>query len=172
MKDPVEENAYISAGSNLGDRRANLTRAFNELATKDHIDVISVSSLYETEPWGWTDQPNYFNCVFKVRTALQPDDLLRLLKAIERVAGRKPGGERWSPRELDLDILIYGELIIDSSKLTIPHPELINRRFVLLPLVELCPDLAIPAKGRTVKQALMACVDRCSVELITEKWLP
>ncbi len=171
MKDTAEEKVYIAAGSNLGDRRANLIRAYNELATKDNIDVVSISSLYETEPWGWTDQPCFFNCVFEIRTTLQPGDLLRLLKAIEETAGRKPGGEKWSPRELDLDILLYGELIIANSKLTIPHPELLDRRFVLLPLFELCPDLVIPATGRTVKQAVEACVDRCSVELIMTKWI-
>ncbi len=163
--------AYISAGSNKGDREQILSSAVKNLMMIDGVEVTQVSSLYETEPWGRKDRPYFLNCVIEIRTKLEPVNLLDTLKKMEGEFGRLFNTEKWSARELDLDILIYGETIINSPDLVIPHKHLIERKFVLIPLVELCPELVLPVDGVTVTQALHACPDNGSVRLFQADWL-
>lgn len=136
------QSVYLGLGSNLGDRLANLRTALS-LMEAAGIRVIKASSLYETEPVG-PAQPDFLNAVCRVRTDLPPHGLLAALKRIEEQVGRVPR-ERWGPREVDLDILLYGTLTVDKPDLTVPHRELLNRPFVLIPLHEIAPELILPS---------------------------
>jgi len=134
---------YLGLGANLGDRAANLAAAIHMLAERPGVRVIRRSSLYETSPVGPDGQPDFLNSVLEAETTLGPLDLLASLKQIERALGRQPG-PRWGPRPIDLDILLFGERQISSPDLTVPHPRLWDRLFVLEPLAELAPDLPAP----------------------------
>ena len=138
---------YLALGSNLGDRRAHLAAAVAGLAPG--VVVERVSALYETEPAYVLDQPRFLNAALRGRTALAPAELLELLKRIERELGRAPG-LRFGPRVVDLDILLYGGQALASAALTIPHPRMAERPFVLVPLAEIAPDLVPPGWGATV----------------------
>ncbi|HID55795.1 TPA: 2-amino-4-hydroxy-6-hydroxymethyldihydropteridine diphosphokinase, partial [Candidatus Poribacteria bacterium] len=130
--------AFIGIGSNLGDRALNIRRAIEIVNESRKINVTSVSSLYETEPIGVRDQPDFLNCVVKVETELTPRELLKRLKAIEIEMGRRPG-PRWGPRKIDLDILLYEGLTLNEDDLVIPHPRAHERLFALMPLFEIAP---------------------------------
>jgi 2-amino-4-hydroxy-6-hydroxymethyldihydropteridine diphosphokinase len=145
--------AYLALGSNLGEREANLEFARTELPTAG-VHIVAVSSVEETEPFGGVAQPMFLNQVLEVDTDHPPGALLRVCKEIESRAGRRPGGERWGPRELDIDILLYGHLKIDSPELQIPHPELVRREFLLRELHEINPRLTDALPGVTVQQQL------------------
>ena len=132
---------YIALGSNLGDRRANLIEAISQL--RQHVHVEQTSSIYETEPAYKTDQPRFYNMVLRGTTTLAPHELLRFLKRIERRLGRAYT-VRYGPRPIDLDILLYDDLQLEDPELTIPHPRIAERAFVLQPLAEIAPDLVIP----------------------------
>jgi 2-amino-4-hydroxy-6-hydroxymethyldihydropteridine diphosphokinase len=139
-----EELVYLGLGSNLGDRRTHLVAALNGLAAAG-VTMRRRSGLYESAPVGPPDQPWYLNAVVETTTALEPQALLAAAKAVERAVGRQPG-RRWGPRVVDVDVLLYGSRRVDEREpwLTIPHPELWRRRFVLAPLQELRPDLQGP----------------------------
>ena len=139
---------HLGLGSNVGDRRANLHAAVARLG--DHgVEVLASSSTYDTDPVGEiTDQPSFLNACLAVRTALGPEELLDACKAVERELGRDPGGVRHGPRPIDVDVLLLGELEHDSRRLRIPHEQVLARRFVLIPLLELDFDLATPAGAR------------------------
>jgi 2-amino-4-hydroxy-6-hydroxymethyldihydropteridine diphosphokinase len=139
-------NAFVGIGSNLGDREATLRRAVELLAAEEGIEVVAVSELRETEPVGPVEQGPFVNGAVRLATELPPHELLERLLAIEQRLGRVRK-ERFGPRTIDLDLLVYGEQVIDEPGLTIPHPRLHERRFALEPLAELAPDLAIPGKG-------------------------
>jgi 2-amino-4-hydroxy-6-hydroxymethyldihydropteridine diphosphokinase len=146
---------YLGLGSNVGDRDGHL-RAAVRLLREHGVEVDAVSSLYETEPTGEIlDQPDFLNAAVRVRTGLEPEDLLDLCKAIEVEQGRMFGGPRHGPRPLDLDLLLLGDLELSGERLTLPHPEVTSRRFVLAPLLELDPDLALP-DGTSLAAALEA----------------
>lgn len=139
---------YLALGSNLGDRRANLADGVARLAPQ--VAVEQVSSLYETEPAYLLDQPRYLNAALRGRTALGPHALLALLKQIERELGRAAGGVRFGPRVVDLDLLLYDEQTVASETLTVPHPRMHERPFVLVPLAEIEPGLLPPGWSQTV----------------------
>jgi 2-amino-4-hydroxy-6-hydroxymethyldihydropteridine diphosphokinase len=135
---------YLGLGSNEGDRIGNLRAARDALG--DHgVEVIASSSVYQTAPQGEVlDQPDFLNACLRVRTGLAPEELLDVAKAVERELGREPGGVRHGPRPIDVDVLLLGDLEFRSERLSLPHPEVTSRRFVLEPLLELDPELALP----------------------------
>ena len=146
--------AYVGIGSNVGDRERMLWGAVHMLAFNPEVDVVAVSSIRETDPVGMVDQPCFLNAGVALDTELDPHALLELLLSIERELGRTRDGPRFGPRTIDLDLLLYGEEIVDEPGLTVPHPRLHERRFALEPLAELDPDLAVPGRGPV--QALLA----------------
>jgi 2-amino-4-hydroxy-6-hydroxymethyldihydropteridine diphosphokinase len=152
---------YLSLGSNLGDRLVNLRTAISSLLPS--IQPIAQSSIYATEPWGYSDQPTFLNLVIKASTALDPYEVFAFVKEIEVTMGRQETF-RFGPRLIDLDILFYDELILDSPELTIPHPRLAERAFVLVPLDEIAPELHHPGLGSTIQQ-LKYHVDSTSIKL-------
>jgi 2-amino-4-hydroxy-6-hydroxymethyldihydropteridine diphosphokinase len=151
----MSERVFIALGTNLGDREANLQRAKTALSPEVHL--VRESSIYETAPWGFKDQPDFLNQVIEARTDLSPRALLAHLKAIEARLGRQKTF-RNGPRLIDLDILFYGSRIIRESDLQIPHPRLADRAFVLVPLAELAPDFLHPRRMVTIR-ALLERVD-------------
>ena len=141
---PAERTGYLGLGSNVGDRAANLRRALELLAPRG-VAVEAVSSTYETEPVGEIlDQPDFLNAVARVRTSLGPLELLDACKAVEIELGRDPAAPRHSPRPVDVDLLLLGEIELEHERLRLPHAEVTSRRFVLVPLLELDPELALP----------------------------
>ena len=151
---------YLSLGSNLDDRYAALQAAL--AAFPPTVTVLAESPIYETPPWGVTDQPAFLNMVVRAETHLTPLALLALLKRLEAQLGRLPS-IRYGPRKIDLDILFYDELILDTPELTIPHPRLHERAFVLVPLADLAPGLVHPVLGRSIRD-LLAAVNTKGVE--------
>ena len=140
--------AYIGLGANLGDREATIRRALELLAARPEIDVLAVSQLRETEPWGYADQPAFLNGAAVLETDLGPQELLDALLEIECELGRSRAGPLYGPRTIDLDLLLYGEDEVDEPGLAVPHPRLHERAFALEPLVELDPELVLPGRGR------------------------
>ena len=147
---------YLSLGSNLGDRHYNLDRALNYLSQRLRLE--KVSSIYDTEPVGNTKQPRFLNLVCQVSTGLEPMALLTRAKGSESKLGRLPhtSGE---PRPIDIDILFYGDQVIETLELVIPHPRLTERAFVLIPLDEIAPDMVHPVSGKTVQELMKGTVD-------------
>ncbi len=147
--------AFVGIGSNLGERERQIEAALDLLAAEDGIELVAASTLRETEPVGYLDQPAFLNGAARVETDLSAHDLLARLLAIELELGRVRGdGPRFGPRTIDLDLLIYGQETIDEPGLTVPHPRLAERRFALEPLAELDPALEVPGLGSV--QALLA----------------
>ena len=140
--------AYLGLGSNEGDRLSALQTAVDALGETPGITVTAVSPVYESEPVGGPPQPEYLNAVVAVDTGLSPRELLDVAKRLEAEAGREPGGERWGPRPLDVDILLVGHELVNDPDLVVPHERLFERHFVLAPLADLNPDLAVvPRSG-------------------------
>lgn len=150
----MEECAYIGLGTNLGDRELQLLQAVAELGTLKETRVTALSPFYETEPVGGVPQGNFYNAAACLVTLLPPLELLAQLKRIEtEVFGRTPSGH-WGPRSMDLDILLYGDLVLAAEQLTIPHPHLAERRFALQPLADIAPTRVHPALGKTIAELL------------------
>jgi 2-amino-4-hydroxy-6-hydroxymethyldihydropteridine diphosphokinase len=148
--------AYVGLGANLGDREGSIRRAVTLLGGAAGVEVVSVSTLRETEPWGPVEQPPYLNGAVELETELGPRALLELLLDVERRLGRVRT-KRWGPRTIDLDLLLHGDWVVDEPGLTLPHPRLHERRFALEPLAELAPDAVIPGRGTV--SALLAALD-------------
>ncbi|MFN2176064.1 MAG: 2-amino-4-hydroxy-6-hydroxymethyldihydropteridine diphosphokinase [Anaerolineales bacterium] len=142
-------NVFLGLGSNLGDRLENLRKA--SLSIEAEMVVQQYSSIYETAPWGYHDQPEFLNQVLKCATKLKPLELLSFLKRIEQEMGRETSF-LYGPRLIDIDILFYNQLVINYPRLSIPHPQIEKRAFVLVPLMEIAPDFCHPATGRTVQE--------------------
>jgi 2-amino-4-hydroxy-6-hydroxymethyldihydropteridine diphosphokinase len=150
--------AYVGVGANLGDREETILAAIDLLAVQPGVDVVGVSALRETEPWGPVEQPPYLNGAVALETDLDPRDLLDVLLDVERRFGRNRAMEvRWGPRTLDLDLLLHGDLVRDEPGLALPHPRLHERRFVLEPLADLDPALVVPGRGTVAE--LLASLD-------------
>jgi len=143
--DTTEHTAYLGLGSNLGDREGTLREAIRRLDSLSATHVLTVSSVIETPPWGYINQPAFLNMAVQITTSLTPEVLLAALQKIETTLGRVRS-EKWGPRTLDIDILVYADEERNSATLSIPHPWLTNRRFVLLPLAEIAPDLYVKGK--------------------------
>jgi 2-amino-4-hydroxy-6-hydroxymethyldihydropteridine diphosphokinase len=139
---------YIGLGSNLADPRVQVENGLHALAGLAKTRLVRSSRLYRSAPWGRADQPEFVNAVAELDTTLAPQALLDALLGIERQAGRERDSTRWGPRVLDMDILLYGDLVLDTPGLHVPHPHLHERVFVLMPLCEIAPELQIPGKGR------------------------
>jgi 2-amino-4-hydroxy-6-hydroxymethyldihydropteridine diphosphokinase len=137
--------AYVGLGSNVGDREAAIRSALDLLG--ECVEVLAVSSIRETEPWGVVDQPRFLNAAAAVETELGARDLVDVLLDVERELGRTRAGARWGPRTIDLDLLVYDDLVLDEPGVTVPHPRLHERTFALEPLVELDSGLTVPGRG-------------------------
>ncbi len=140
----MERRIFLGLGSNVGDRVGNILRALE--LVRSVCRLRRISTVYESDPWGVEDQPPFLNCVAEVETDLGALQLLGKLKSIEREVGRRERF-RWGPREIDIDILLYGDLVLDTSDLRVPHPGLTERDFALIPLLEIAPDLRDPRTG-------------------------
>jgi 2-amino-4-hydroxy-6-hydroxymethyldihydropteridine diphosphokinase len=157
---------YLGLGSNVGDRRRQLQQAVRGL-TRHGVHVTASSSVYETEPVGLVlDQREFYNACLAIETAHGPDELLVACKAVERSLGREPGGPRHGPRPIDVDVLLLDALEYTSERLTLPHPEVTSRRFVLVPLLELDPGLTLP-DGTRAADALAALGDAQAVRRVS-----
>lgn len=159
----LEHTLYLALGTNLGDRPANLRAAVAALPPA--VRVTAVSPIYETPPWGFTDQPAFLNMAVRGKTNLPPLALLDFLKTLETDLGRRQSF-RWGPRLIDLDILFYADLTLDTPPLTLPHPRLHERAFVLIPLADIAPALVHPVLQKTIAELLPGC-DTTGIRLFT-----
>lgn len=160
--------AFIGLGSNLGDRVGNIRKAIELLGSFKDVKVLRRASLYETEPVGVEDQPWFINTVVEIETRLSPYELFKLCKQIEAQVGRRHK-ERFWPREIDLDLLLFGDVIANRDELKLPHPELHKRRFVLVPLCELGSPLLHPTLKRSMKELLAQLTDEKTVKRHDER---
>ena len=151
-------NIFLGLGSNVGDRYAHLEACFDRLINSPDIMVRKVSSIYETEPVGYRSQKNFLNMAMKIEHYGSPFTLLRTIKAIERSMGRSTPF-RWGPRNIDIDILYYGELIVRTNTLCIPHQEIRKRMFVLQPMAEIAPEFHCPISGQNMIELCNDCTD-------------
>ena len=151
-------DVFLGLGSNLGERQKYLDQAAKGLGRVARTKVVWASGVYETGPYGKQDQPNFLNAAVEVETELSLSELFDEVKGIEKRLGRT-STERWGPREIDIDILVYDGLVFEDERIKVPHPELENRRFVLIPLREIAPDLVHPISGMTISELATACRD-------------
>jgi len=153
----MNNKVYIGLGSNVGNKADNLARAIHLIQNIEDVHLIKMSSLYQTAPWGKTDQEDFINQVIEIETELLPLDLLHRLQDIEIKLGRHRD-VRWGPRSIDLDVLLYGRETIDLEELKVPHPYLLQRLFVLIPLQEIEPELEFP-DGSKIMEVLNRVID-------------
>jgi 2-amino-4-hydroxy-6-hydroxymethyldihydropteridine diphosphokinase len=156
---------YIGLGANTGNREANLRAGLGGMTRLARVEA--VSALYETEPEGPGEQPPFYNAACRIESGLEPASLLRFLQGLEHEIGRRPGGPRWGPRPIDLDILLYEDRVVETDALTIPHPRLAERAFVLAPLADIAAEVRHPTLGKTIGE-LLAAVTKSGVRRIAE----
>jgi len=159
----------ISLGSNKGDRHSFLLNALVKM--EDLGTISSISPLYKTSAYGYTEQPDFYNAVIILQTIISPESLLKYLKRIENEVGRTETFH-WGPREIDLDIILYDQLQYDHTDLSIPHPDFHNRIFVLKPLQDIAPDYRVPGENVTIGDLLNKCQDETIIELVKKDWYP
>jgi 2-amino-4-hydroxy-6-hydroxymethyldihydropteridine diphosphokinase len=161
-----EDSVFVALGSNVGDRRANFCSAASQIDRLEGVEVVRASSIWRTSPVGLIDQPQFSNAVLQVSCSLGPAELLHGLLQIERAHGRQRGASeiRWGPRTLDLDLLLFGDRVVHCETLTVPHPRLAERHFVLEPLCELAPDLVHPVLEQSLTDLLDALNRSCRRE--------
>jgi len=156
---------FLGIGGNLGNRDDNLTKALflieNELGT-----IRQKSSVYETPPWGFVAEENFWNMVVQIKTGKQPDELLQKIKETEQKFGRKPRTGNYTSREMDIDILYFDDFILENEQLKIPHPHIPERLFVLVPLAEIAPDLRHPVSQKTSRELLESCSDKSDIKRV------
>ena len=162
------KKVFLGLGTNLGDREANLKTAIESII-ENIGHVVRLSSVYETEPWGFHTEEKFLNMVVEVETKLRPSGLLGRMLMIEAEMGRLRHGKGYSSRIIDIDILLYGEKIMDTPILAIPHPKIPDRRIVLVPLCELAPDLVHPLLKKRIEQLLSECPDKNKVTRLKNK---
>ena len=165
----IMPKVVISLGSNKGDRYSFLMNAMQKL--EDLGTISSISPLYRTRAYGYTEQPDFYNAVIILRTTMSPESLLKELKRIENEVGRTKTF-RWGPREIDLDIILYDQLHYNHPDLSIPHPDFRNRIFVLKPLMDIAPDYRDPGEKVTIGDLLNKCLDETIIELVKKDWYP
>ena len=158
---------FLGLGSNIDPRETNLTRACEKLGKLGRI--VKRSAIYRTSPWGEPDQPDFYNAVIEFDTTLAAQPLLSAVKQIEKDMGRRPA-ERWGPRNIDIDILFSPDISINETTLHIPHGELFNREFVLVPMAEIAADLQMKRDGKTVAECLAACPNHSVIEKLEINW--
>lgn len=154
MRDFDNHTVYLALGSNLGNRKENLKEAIAALSPQ--LDVKAKSHVYETPPWGYENQQKFYNQVLKAQTYLEPEPLLKHLKRLETALGRTVSFQN-GPRLIDIDILLYDDLVLNTPLLTIPHPRMHERAFVLLPMMDIAPDLVHPVAKKSVREMVSAC---------------
>ena len=158
------QKIYLGLGSNRGDRLAFIESAIDYISRIDLTSLLRVSSVYETEPWGIRDQNFFLNCVTEITTGLDAHVLSGKLKDVEKLIGRT-NSSKWHEREIDIDLLFYGDMIVNSNDLRVPHAEVENRKFVLVPLNEIVPELVHPVSGKTIAKLLEVSKDDLEVKL-------
>jgi 2-amino-4-hydroxy-6-hydroxymethyldihydropteridine diphosphokinase len=158
----MQRQIYLCIGGNLGEREANLEEALSFIDI-NFGDVLAVSSIYESEPWGMSDVPNFLNQVMLIQSDLSNDQLLSEISELEEFFGRERSSEGYVSREMDIDVLFIGDEIVDSETFKVPHPLVAERRFVLEPLAEIAPDLIHPQVKQSVTEILKACTDKGKV---------
>jgi 2-amino-4-hydroxy-6-hydroxymethyldihydropteridine diphosphokinase len=163
----MNNGIFLLLGTNLGDRMANLSMA-RDYIQQNAGTIIKQSSIYKTAAWGKTDQPDFYNQAVVLDTALSPHELLDTVLGIENIMGRKRE-EKWGARLIDIDILFYGEMVVTTPQLAIPHPGIPNRRFVLHPMAEIAGEFIHPELRKTVGTLLKECSDHSAVEIIDDK---
>ena len=161
-------SVFIGLGSNVGDRFKFLVAAAQAIKNLPEVKYVWSSSVYETDPWGKPDQARFLNAVVEVETALAPRDLLQKVKEIEGRLGRT-SSDRWGPREIDCDILLYDGLVHKDEVVQVPHADLEQRRFALVPLREIAPELVHPVSGMTIEELAASCSDRGKVLMTSYK---
>ncbi|MBO8159751.1 2-amino-4-hydroxy-6-hydroxymethyldihydropteridine diphosphokinase [Thermosyntropha sp.] len=149
----MKKRVYLGLGTNLGNKKGNLENAIKNIQEIEGIELTGISSLYATAPWGKTDQEEFLNQVIEIETDIPPLDLLKKLQEIEIKMGRERK-EKWGPRNIDIDILLYGEEVMDFEELKVPHPYMRERLFVLVPLIEIRPELVFPDDGAKIGEVL------------------
>jgi 2-amino-4-hydroxy-6-hydroxymethyldihydropteridine diphosphokinase len=154
---------FLGLGSNLGDRSRFLQRAVTEIRLIPDVSIVWASGVYESDSYGNPDQPKFLNACIELETSLAPPDLLDRVKEVEQRLGRS-ASEHWGPREIDIDILVYDGLVFSNDRVTVPHPDLEQRRFVLVPLREIAADLVHPVSGLTVEELATACTDHGAIK--------
>ena len=167
MKNADGSIAYLALGGNMGDREHALTSALRRIERLEKTRLLRCSAFYNTAPWGVREQADFLNAVAEIETSLEPMQLFRGLQAIEAAMGRIQTA-RYGPRLIDIDLLVHGDTKLETPILTLPHPGIPSRRFVLVPLCELAPDMTHPVLGSSMRELLDICEDRGDVRLYRE----